>query len=306
MSYRPNLTARSLATGRSSLIGLVVPDLNHPHFSEIATRLSTTLRKKNFFLIVSSSENDPKVEQDEIEHMLPYRLDCIVVASCQKNTENLRKIGEAGVPLVLIDRNPQGFLSNFVGVNDHKLGELATEHLFAQGYERIAHIRGPATDVGNSRVNGYREAIERHGLPARDDYVIACGEGFDSDGELLGRRAVEKVLSLRPRPDALFCFDDSIAVGAMAKIFEAGLGIPEDIALLGCGDFQYCDKLRVPLSSIDQKAREIGERAALMIASIIGKPHFKRPRTVILEPELIVRASSQSKQAFIEASPRRC
>jgi LacI family transcriptional regulator len=265
------------------------------------------LRKKTFLLIVSSSENDPKLEQDEIEDMIPHRLDCIVVASCQKDTENLHKIGEAGVPLVLIDRSFQGFSCNFVGVNEHKIGKLATEHLFAQGYERIAHIRGPATIVGNSRANGYRDAIQCRGLPTRADYVIGCGEGFDSDGEVGGRKAMEEVLSLRPRPDALFCFDDSIAVGAMVKIFEAGLRIPEDIALLGCGDFHYCNKLRVPLSSIDRKAREIGERAALMIAAIIGKPHSRRPRTVILEPELIVRASSQSRnQASIDASARRC
>ena len=239
--------------------------------------------------------------------MIPHRLDCIVVASCQKDTENLHKIGEAGVPLVLIDRSFQGFSCNFVGVNEHKIGKLATEHLFAQGYERIAHIRGPATIVGNSRANGYRDAIQCRGLPTRADYVIGCGEGFDSDGEVGGRKAMEEVLSLRPRPDALFCFDDSIAVGAMVKIFEAGLRIPEDIALLGCGDFHYCNKLRVPLSSIDRKAREIGERAALMIAAIIGKPHSRRPRTVILEPELIVRASSQSRnQASIDASARRC
>jgi LacI family transcriptional regulator len=295
LNYRPNLMARSLVTGRSSLIGLVVPDLIHPFFSEIAKGLSVTLRKNNYFLIVSSSESDPQLEQDEIEHMLAHRLDCFVVASCQKDTESLKKIGEAGVPLVLIDRSFQGFASNFVGMNDLRIGELATEHLVAQGYKRIAHIRGPATKVGNNRAEGYRKTIERHGLPVRDQYVIACGEASDSDGETRGRKAMGEVLALRPRPDALFCFNDTIAVGAMERAFEAGLRIPKDMAIVGCGNFHYSSKLQVPLSSIDQRAREIGERTGKMITTMLEKPQSGRPRIVILEPELIVRASSQSK-----------
>jgi LacI family transcriptional regulator len=247
LNYRPNLMARSFATGHSSLIGLVVPDLIQPFFSEIAKGLSATLRKNNYFLIVSSSESDPKLEQDEIEHMLAHSLDCFVIASCQKDTESLRKIGEAGVPLVLIDRSFQGFSCNFVGVNDYRIGELATEHLLGQGYKRIAHIRGPATNVANRGADGYRETIRRRGLPVRENFVIACGEASDSDGEAGGRKAMEGVVTLRPRPHALFCLNDSVAAGAMMKAFEADLRIPRDMAILGCGNFHYSSNLRVPL-----------------------------------------------------------
>jgi LacI family transcriptional regulator len=295
LNYRPNLMARSLVTGRSSLIGLVVPDLIHPFFCEIAKGLSAALKKNNYFLIVSSSESDPRLEQDEIEHMLAHRLDCFVVASCQRDTESLLRIGEAGVPLVLIDRSFQGFPCNFVGVDDYKIGEIAAEHLIAQGYKRIAHIRGPATNVGNGRADGYRDTIRRCGLPVRDDYFIACGEASDGDGETRGKQAMEEVLALQPRPDALFCFNDFIAAGAMMKAFEEGVRIPEDIALLGCGNFHYGSQLRVPLSSIDQRARETGERTAKLIAAMLKRPQSGRPRIRILEPELIIRASSPSK-----------
>ncbi len=122
LNYRPNLTARSLVTGRSSLIGLVVPDLIHPFFAEIAKGLSAKLREKDYFLIVSSSESDPQLEQDEIEHMLAHHLDCFVVASCQKEPESLRKFGDAGVPLVLIDRSFPRFPCHFVGVDDYEGG----------------------------------------------------------------------------------------------------------------------------------------------------------------------------------------
>ncbi|MGB6743778.1 MAG: LacI family DNA-binding transcriptional regulator [Terracidiphilus sp.] len=294
LNYRPNLMARSLVTGRSSLIGLVVPDLIHPFFTEIAKSLAAALRKKNYFLIVSSSESDPQLEHDEIEHMLAHHLDCFVVASCQKDPESLRKIGEAGVPLVLIDRSFQGFASNFIGVNDYRAGELAVEHLIAQGCKRIAHIRGPMTNVGNSRAEGYRDTLRKHGLAAPDQYVVACGEASDSDGETRGKRAMDEILALKPRPDGIFCFNDTVAVGAMVSTIEAGLRIPKDMAILGCGNFHYSSKLRVPLSSVDQKSTEIGERAAKMISALLEKPSA-RPRTVVLEPELIVRASSQLK-----------
>jgi LacI family transcriptional regulator len=295
LNYRPNLAARSLVTGRSSLVGLVVPDLIHPFFSEIAKALAATLRKRNLFLLVSSSESDPTLEQDEIEHMLAHRLDCFVVASCQKTSDNLQKVGQAGVPLILLDRSFSGFSSNFVGVNDYKIGELATEHLIAQGCKRIAHLRGPATNVGNRRYEGYRDTMQKHRLAVPATYVIESGDAADSDGETRGRKAMDAVLALKPRPDSLFCFNDTVAVGAMDRALEAGLRIPRDIAFVGSGNFHYSSKLRVPLSSIDQKASEIGERTARMITALLEKSPTSRPRSIVLEPTLIVRASSQLK-----------
>jgi LacI family transcriptional regulator len=294
LNYRPNLMARSLVTGRSSLIGLVVPDLIHPFFAEIAKALAAALRRKNYFLIVSSSESDPQLEQDEIEHMLAHRLDCFVVASCQKNPESLLRITEAGVPLVLVDRSFQGFASNFVGVNDYRAGELAAAHLIAQGCKRIAHIRGPITRVGNDRAAGYQRTLKKHRLPALEKYIVASGEASDSDGETRGKHAMEALLALRPRPDGVFCFNDTVALGAMVKAIDAGLRIPRDLAIVGCGNFHYSSNLRVPLSSVDQKSKQLGERSARMIASLLEKPSA-RPRSVILEPELIVRDSSRRK-----------
>lgn len=293
MNYRPNLTARSLVTGRSFLIGLVVPDLIHPFFSEIAKALSATLRKKEYFLIVSSSESDATLEHEEIEHMLAHRLDCYVVASCQHDPEPFRKMSESGVPLILLDRSFAGYACNFVGVNDRLVGQLATEHLIEQGCRRVAHIRGPDTNVGNRRNEAFLETMQRHGLPVPEGYVISGGDAEGFIGEDRGIRAMEAVLALKPRPDALFCFNDTIAIGAMVRAFEAGLRIPEDIAIIGCGNYHYSSKLQVPLSSMDQRAAEIGERTAKMIISQLEKPATARPRTVVLDPKLVVRASSQ-------------
>ena len=295
LNYRPNLTARSLVTGRSSLVGLVVPDLIHPFFGEIAKGLSAALREQGYYVIVASTESDAELEQDEIEHMLAHNLDCLVVASSQTDAQALRRIAESGVPLVLIDRKFRGFESNFVGVNDYKVGALATEHLIEQGCKRIAHIRGPATSVGNGRADGYRDTLRRHGLAAPEGYVVSCGEASDSGGETRGRGAMDAILALKPRPDGLFCFNDTLAVGAMFRALEAGLNVPKDLAMVGCGNFHYSSKLQVPLSSVDQRAREIGERTAKLIATLLEKPPTARARSVVLQPELIARASSKLK-----------
>ena len=294
-NYRPNLAARSLVTGRSSLVGLVVPDLIHPFFSEIAKSLAASLRLKNYFLLVSSSESDPGLEQDEIDHMLAHRLDCFVVASCQNTFDGLKKIAEAGVPLILLDRNFQDCAANFVGVNDYVIGKLATDHLIAQGCKRIAHIRGPQTLVGNDRAQGYADALKKRGLKPPESYVIASGDAADSDGETRGKKAMAALLALKPRPDAVFCFNDTIAVGAMVQAFDKGFKIPKDIAIVGSGNFHYSSKLRVPLSSVDQHAGEIGERTARMITKLLEKTPGSRPRSVVLEPSMVARESSLRK-----------
>jgi LacI family transcriptional regulator len=103
------------------------------------------------------------------------------------------------------------------------------------------------------------------------------------------------LLALKPRPDAVFCFNDTIAVGAMVQTFAGGLKIPKDIAIVGSGNFHYSSKLRVPLSSVDQHSAEIGERAARMISTLMEKAPTNRSRSVVLEPSLVARESSLRK-----------
>ncbi|NYF90202.1 LacI family DNA-binding transcriptional regulator [Tunturiibacter empetritectus] len=293
VNYRPNLMARSLVTGRSSLVGLIVPDLIHPFFSEIAKSLSSALRKKDFFLLVASSESDAVLEDAEIEHMLAHRLDALVVATTQSTSEKLRKVSENGPPLILLDRDFLDFRSNFLGSNDYKVGELATEHLIAIGRKKIAHIRGPENRVGKSRFEGYQHTLERHGVAIDPRYVIAPLGSVDVDGRRRGETAMKHLLSLKMRPDAVFCFNDMIASGAMMAALDAGLKIPRDLAVIGCGNYHYDELLRVPLSTIDQRIEPLGLRTAKMIFRLVEAEGPIRPQRVILEPELVVRESSR-------------
>ena len=294
LDYQPNPLARSLVTGRSYLIGLIAPSLLHPFFAEIARALSSAIRNQGYSLIVSSSEEDPDLESEEISRMLGRRLDALVIASSGTSIEQLQRMESKEQVFVLIDRDLAGLSANYVGINDEKAGRLATEHLIDMGCRRIAHIRGQDNSTGIGRFEGYRQALRHRGIPFSEDYVVRRNY-VDTETTRQGMEAMKLLLDRDPRPDGVFCFNDPLAIGAMSTILDAGLRIPEDIALIGCGNLPNDDCLRVALSSIDQQSQLIGQRAAELVLSLIEAKQTPRARTVILEPTLVVRSSTQRR-----------
>ena len=292
LDYRPNLAARSLVTGRTYLVGLIVPDLLHPFFAEIAKSLSEALRASGYYLIVSSSDEDPDLEEQEINQLLARRLDTLIIASCRSTVELFFRIEKQRTPYVLIDRSLPGLSANFVGVDDEAVGILATKHLIDIGCKRIAHIRGPETSPGTRRLAGYTRALTQTGFKVIDDYVITEPKG-DVDTRQRGAEAMRRLLSLKARPDGLFCFNDPLAMGAMNYALDRGLHIPEDIAIVGCGNLHYDDALSVPLSSINQHSRKIGQEAARITLGILNSKTTPKAESVVLQPELVVRRSTQ-------------
>jgi len=292
LNYRPNLAARGLITGRTCIVGLVVPDLVHAFFSELAKGLSSVLRQNGYGLILSSSEEDPGIEKEDIEQMLARRVDALLVASCQTAPEGLHSIQERGTPYILIDRRFNGHTANFVGNDDELIGEIATEHLVGLGRTRIAHIAGPQVSTSKGRSKGYRKVLSRHRVKAPEEYIVTLSTG-DVVGHIAGFHAMKKLLAARPCPDGVFCYNDPAAVGAMRAIIEAGLKIPEDVAVVGCGNLPYSSYLRVPLTSVDQGSYRLGEEAARLALANIRAKKALRPKSVLLTPKLVVRQSTQ-------------
>jgi len=291
LNYRPNLAARALVTGRTFSIGMVVPDLIHPFFATLATGMSKVLRSQGYGLIMSCSEEDPELERQEIEQLLTRRVDALIIASAQGSGQSFRRIDEHQIPYVLVDRQFSGFTANFVGVDDETVGMMATKHLIEAGCRRLAHIGGPQVSTALGRREGFRKALAQHGLPIPDAHMIAKAVTGDHAGDLSGHDAMRKLLRLKP--DGVFCYNDPTAMGAMNAILEAGLRIPEDIAIIGCGNVRYADSLRVPLSSIDQESEAIGAGAAGLALDLVGSKTAREPKTILLEPKLVVRASSR-------------
>ncbi len=222
LGYRPNLTARSLVTGRSSLIGLIVPDLIHPFFADIAKALSRTMRQQGYFLVLSSSEEDADLEREEIEHMLAHRLDALIVATCQTGPESLSRIQQGDTPLILLDRSFKGdALSHFVGSDDYTAGKLATEHLLAVGCRRIAHIRGPGKQRRPRRLKGFLDTLKKRGVDLPAEYLIQAPRA-DVDGHENGVLALRRLRELHLPPDGIFCYNDVVAMGVIAEAPKPG------------------------------------------------------------------------------------
>ena len=290
LNYRPNLTARALITGRSMTIGLIVPDLLHPFFSLIAKTLSGILRHHGYALLLASSDEDPELEAEEVDRMLARSVDAMILASAQTTPAPFRVIEAHNTPYVLIDRSIDGVAANFVGVDDVEVGRLATEHLIAQGCRTIAHIRGDSVSTATGRLEGYRQAMLQHG---REPIVVPIGPSADDHGPSGGYEAVTALLAAEVRPDGIFCFNDPIALGVMRAILDRGLSIPGDVAVVGCGNVLYSDFLRVPLTTVDQNSRSIGEQTAQVALAAIEGKNGEPPRTILVPPRVVVRASSQ-------------
>lgn len=300
LNYQPNLAARSLITGQTWTIGLVVPDLLHPFFAQIAKEISVEVRKKGYSLFISSSDEDPALEQQEIAQLLARRVDVLLVASSQWTVESFRRIEEENIPYILLDRQFAGFEANFVGVDDRAVGLLATTHLIEQGCKAIAHVRGPEISTAVGRLEGYRQALAGAQMSPLPGHIVSIGPSGDHQGERGGYEATQKLLNGRQRPDGIFCFNDPVALGTMRAIIDAGLRIPEDVAVVGCGNLSYSDFLRVPLSSVEQGSKKIGKMAAGMALKLAHNKTARRPKSELVSPSLVVRASSLR----VPANPR--
>lgn len=290
-NYRPNIAARALVTGRSYAIGLVVPDLVHPFFAVVAKHVSAVIRKKDYHLIIASSEEDADLERTEIRQMLARGVDALLIATVQADAAGFEELAGQDVPFVLIDRKIGGMPAAFVGVDDATIGRLATEHLIQIGCKNIGHITGAGISTAVGRQAGYEEAMRKHSLAVRPGMIVSQPH-LDKSADELGYRAMEKLLQNRPRPDGVFCFNDPIALGALRAIHAAGLRVPQDIAVVGAGNLNYSDFLRVPLTSVDQDCAAIGQKAARLALSLIEAKNGGRPKTILLEPTLVVREST--------------
>jgi LacI family transcriptional regulator len=294
LNYQPNWVARSLVTRKTFLIGLVVPDLMHSFFAEVARSVTRKVRASGYSVVISNSDEDPELETQEVEGLIGRRVDGLIVASAQPagKLKLFSRMAEEKVPFVLIDRMIRGVKASFAGTDDEQVGRMATEHLIEQGCRRIAHLRGNASTTGSGRFAGYKAALAAHGLPFLDTLVIP---GRHSDNS--GYEAMKELLRKAPPPDGVVGYNDPVAAGAMKAILEAGLRIPDDVAVVGAGNVHYSDLLRVALTTVDQNSTALGEHAADLLLEHIQSKQPVRPRTILLQPEVIVRDSSLRKRA---------
>jgi len=295
LDYQPNMTARTLTTGRSFILGLIVPDLLNPFFTELANSLGVALRQRSYGLILASSEDNPEIEQSEIRMMLARGVDALLIASCQPKLEGFYSIHNQDTPFLLVDRPFPYLRANFVGTDDCAGGRLATEHMIQLGRKRLAYIGSPDLSPSAERFRGFREALRDHDIAMNEKFIVAC-PASEEPGNNAGYTMMQTLLQRRSRPNGVFCHNDLVAIGAMKATLDAGLSIPGDIAFVGFDNVSYCRYLQIPLTSVDQSTTQLGELAAQLALDLVaGK--VDKPRSILLPPTLAVRASTVGNAA---------
>lgn len=292
MGYMPNQAARVLKGHRTKTIGLVIPSIADPFFSSCAEAAQAVAQANDSLLIVTTSHNDPHAELENINILISHRVDGLIVAPANSQSEVLRDLFKrVSVPVVSIDRPVSNSFVASVVTDNFKGARFATQHLIDHGYKRIVCLTGESTLFTiQERMRGYRAAVEAAGLP------------FDLNTSVKDYRsaeyAIESMLAGAAPPDALFTLKNSATIYAFEALQKLNVSVPKTIALLGFDDFELAATVRPSVSVVQQPVEEIGRVAAeLLFEQLLGKrtPRLpvkpKRPRQVILETRLIRRSS---------------
>ncbi len=289
MGYEPNINARNLRQGGSSVIGLIVPQINRVFFSNVIHGIEIIARQKGFSVIICQSNEAAAIEEENIKTLLVNNVAGIIM-SLSKETEGPglhREIAGRNIPFVMFDRVFTDMDTNRV-LNDNFQGAYAvTEHLINQGYSRIVHFAGPSNiNIYHDRKEGFKKAMEDHGLPANREQVkenvITKEAGFLETDSLL-RSAVDV--------DAIFSASDFSALGAMLCLQDRQVSVPDEIGVAGFSNEPFTELVK--LTTVEQHSSEIGKSAArLLFEGIDHGGKGKKNKEVIIKHELIIRNST--------------
>jgi LacI family transcriptional regulator len=282
LGYRPSAIARNLATSRSNVIGLILPDITNPYFPFIARGIEDAAHQLGYSLFISNTDNDPKLEQDYINKMVEQQVGGIVLISSALDVAAVRQLTELKTPIVLCDRLIDGTPFDSVSIDNHKAAYEAVCYLISRGHKRIAHLAGPRNiQSSENRRAGYLSAMRDANL---EPYISTGTFSFESGVELMGTVIDEF------KPTALFASNDLLALGAMQEIIRRGMRIPEDIAVIGCDDILFGKMSRPQLSTISIPVYQMGVTAVQLLENQMTGG---REGTVkkILEHKLIHRES---------------
>ena len=285
LDYVPSALARSLRSKATGSIGLIIPNNTNPYFSEVARGIEDSCYAAGYSVILCNSDDDPAKQRDYLNVLLTKRCDGFIVATlAQTDGELLRKMK---IPTVLLDRAPKDMDIDLVAVDNGAGGALAAQHLMAIGRRRIACIAGPqALDISIERVAGLRQALAADGVTLSASWLRYAD--FTSAG---GYAAALSLLSEAELPDAIFCCNDLMAIGALRAAAERGIAVPQALAVVGFDDIDLAQFVHPPLTSVAQNTRKLGQLTAQCLLARIADPSRPRQRQTIT-PQLHVRGSS--------------
>jgi len=287
--YRPNVGARNLRRGRTGFIGLMVPELSVPYFAELTALVITAAQRHDWNVLIEQSQGTRAREQSSLAALGPHLIDGAIVSPEALEADDLRRLGP-GVPLVMLGEHAVDFPIDRVAIDNVRAAREAVGHLAAMGRRRIAAIgANPHRGTAALRLAGYRAALADAGLP-EDNTLVAPALNYHRRD---GAQAMAALLDGPAPPDAVFCFNDLLALGALRTLLAAGLRVPEDVAIVGVDDIEDGRFSTPTLTTVaPDKAQIAGVAVAMLLERINGLDC--PPREVTARHTLLVRESTAS------------
>ncbi len=291
MGYSPDTIARSLVTGRTHTVGVVITTIADPFVAEVVRGVEDCALPHGYSVILASSGGEPERELAAVDMLRAKRVDALIVTSSRIGSLYLDRLELQGVPVVLVnDHAVQGGPYTFsVTVDNQGGGRLATEHLISRGHRRIAYV---AAALGHSdsveRQAGYQQALRQAGIEV-DPALVLRGDGRPEGGEA----ALVRLRALADPPTAVFCYNDMTAIGLLRAARHMAVRVPEDLAVVGFDDILYASYVCPSLTTVCQPKTELGERAMRMALALRDEAApAPEEGQVVLPGQLVVRESS--------------
>jgi len=310
LGFVRNESARTLRSGRSRTVGLVVLDVANPFFTDVARGAEDVAEENSMVVTLCNSSEDSQREGRHLDHLERQRVQGVLITPVDGRNPRLDRLIERGIPVVLVDRGAGARNRCSAAVNDELGGRLAVSHLLEQGNRHIAFVGGPvAIQQVADRYAGAQAALaafteEQSGNAASSgppvlDLVETEAMTLRTGGVAGGRIAA---MPVDERPTAAFCANDLLALGLLQEVVRQGLRVPQDIAIVGYDDIDYAAAAVVPLSSVRQPRDQLGRAAAEMLFDEINGGDSHRHRQIVFEPELVVRDSSTARRSGASAA----
>ncbi|WP_090123873.1 ribose operon transcriptional repressor RbsR [Kosakonia arachidis] len=288
LNYAPSALARSLKINQTRTIGMLITASSNPFFSELVRGVERSCFERGYSLVLCNTEGDEQRMNSNLETLMQKRVDGLLLL-CTETHQPSQEIMQRypSIPTVMMDWAPFDGDSDLIQDNSLLGGDMATQYLINKGFTRIACITGPLDKTpARLRLEGYREAMTRAGLTIRE------GDEIESDFEFGGGfDAMQALLAMNEPPQAVFIGNDAMAVGAYQALYQSGLKIPQDMAIVGYDDIELARYMTPPLTTIHQPKDELGELAIDVLIHRIADPGLQQQR-LQLTPILMERGSA--------------